>query len=310
MLVAKKDFKQIREHLQKYIQPWYDQYVEPDARNPESKYPGPPVVAPIEADDYSEDEHLYMTVSVNTALSLVTVLSDDTLPDSAGIPQTVTQNRSWTEVASDSSHTSRATETTAQKECDPRTSDLISALSTSQAQVDLLQEQVAELRAERAETAKTIAEAVKTQVEQILAARMASSHEDHITGQQFNTFVQTQDRKIDELTSMFTQMMAAQQQYYRAPYYQQPISPSHKVATAQGSGGPSLGKCNATDDLKCVDDANRMETDEPEMSRKQSDYTLKTRGKISNHVNCWRNPVHAKYHFQKVRHKTAFQELQ
>ena len=27
VFVAEKDFKRIREHLQKYIQPWYDQYV-------------------------------------------------------------------------------------------------------------------------------------------------------------------------------------------------------------------------------------------------------------------------------------------
>ena len=157
--VTEKDFQRIRAHLQKYIKPWYDQFVEPEARNPESKFPGPPIVASIEADDYSEDEQSYMTVSVNTALSLTTVLSDDTFPASAGIPQTVTQNRSWADVASDSSQNSRATDQSPQRECDPKTSDIISALSTSQAQVDLLKAQVAELRAEREETANTIAEA-------------------------------------------------------------------------------------------------------------------------------------------------------
>jgi glycerophosphoryl diester phosphodiesterase len=271
--VMEKDFKRIREHLQKYIQPWYDQYVEPDARNPESKFPGPPVVAPIEADDYSEDEQSYMTVSVNTALSLVTVLSDDTLPESAGIPQTVTQHRSWAEAASDGSHTSRAAVTTAQKECDPKTSDLISALSTSQAQVDILKEQVAELRAEREETAKTIAEAVKQQVEQILSARTTTSQEAHITSQQFDTFVQSQDRKIDALTSLFTQMLAAQQQFYQAPFQQTTVPPHHKVADVNGSSrGPSLGKRNATEELETVDDAYCMETDEPDTSRKRLDY--------------------------------------
>jgi hypothetical protein len=180
--VTAKDFLQIRTHLQKYIQPWYDQFVEPDARNPESKFPGPPIVASIEADDYSEDEHSYMTVSVNTALSIVTVLSDDTVSETAGIPQTVTQNRNWADVASDSSQNSRATAKSTQNESDPKTSDLISAFSTSQAQVDLLKEQVAELRAEREEIAKTIAEAVKTQFEQILATRMPATNEDHITG--------------------------------------------------------------------------------------------------------------------------------
>ena len=170
-----------------------------------------------------------MTVSVNTVLSLVTVLSDDTIPDSAGIPLTVSQHRSWADVASETSQTSRAAEPTFQKEYDAKTSDLISALSTSQAQVDILKEQVAELRAERGKTAKTIAEAVKAQVEQILEEQTTPSHENHVTGQQFDVFVQTQDRKIDALTSMLTHMMAAQQQFYQAPYHQ----PSQNTPTKQ-----------------------------------------------------------------------------
>ena len=271
--VTEKDFQRIRAHLQKYIQPWYDQFVEPDARNPESMFPGPPMVAPIEADDYSENEDSYMTVSVNTALSLVTVLSDDTIPEEAGIPKTVTQTRNWAEVASDSSQISRATEATAQKACDPKTSDLISALSTSQAQVDLLKEQVAELRAEREETAKTIAEAVKKQVEQILAAKTPTTGEDHITGQQFTLFVQTQDRKFDALTSMFTQMMAAQQQFYKAAVpHQQTATTYPGTSPTLENKGPSLGKRNATDDLEVVHDPDRMEIDDEETSRKRSDY--------------------------------------
>ena len=197
---TEKDFQHIRTRLQTYIQPWYDQFVEPDARNPESKFPGPPIVAPIEADDYSDDEHSYMTVSVNTALSFAIVLSDDTTPELAGIPKTVTQTRNWADVASDSSQNSRTTAQTPQNENDPKTSDPISALSTSQAQVDLLkEEQVAELRAERKEATKRIAEAVKQQVEQILMARATTTTENHITGQQFNMFVQmrSKDRCID-----------------------------------------------------------------------------------------------------------------
>ena len=268
--VTEKDFQRIRAHLQKYIKPWYDQFVEPDARNPESKFPGPSTVASIEADDYSEDEQSYMTVSVNTALSLTTVLSDDTLPESAGIPKTVTQNRSWADDASDSSQNSRAIDQTPQRECDPKTSDIISALSTSQAQVDLLKAQVAELRAEREETANTIAEAVKKQVEQILATRTATINEDHIAGQQFNMFVPTQDRKIDALTSMFTQMMTAQQQFYQAP--SRHLAPTQQdTETTFENKGPTLGKRNAIGDLDEVYDADRMETDDQETSRKRSD---------------------------------------
>jgi hypothetical protein len=76
--VLEKDFQRVREHFQKYLQAWYDQYVEPDAQNPEHKFQGPPIVAPIEADDYSDDDQSYMTVSINTAMSLASVLSDET----------------------------------------------------------------------------------------------------------------------------------------------------------------------------------------------------------------------------------------
>ena len=95
--------------MKKYLLPWYEQYLEPDALNPEYKYPGPPNVAPIDADDYSDDKQPNMTVSVNTAMSMASVFSDNTnlepeIPAAVGgVPC------SWAEVASDVSLASRNT---------------------------------------------------------------------------------------------------------------------------------------------------------------------------------------------------------
>jgi hypothetical protein len=186
--------------------------VEPDARNPESKFPGPPIVAPIDADDYSDNEHSYMNVSVNTAMSLVSVLSEETVQETTGIPTQVMPRR-WADVASDLSQTTKNSSSQDMSNSDGfiKPSDLISALSSSRAEVDLLKEQVAELRAEREKTASTIAEAVKQQVAQVLADQLKpASDAESITGQQFQEYIRTQDRKFEALTAMFTQMMASQ----------------------------------------------------------------------------------------------------
>ena len=55
VLVTEKDFQSVCNHMKKYIMSWHEQYVEPDALNPEYKYPGPLNVAPIDADEYSDD---------------------------------------------------------------------------------------------------------------------------------------------------------------------------------------------------------------------------------------------------------------
>ena len=256
VLVTEKDFKKVREHFQKYLIPWYDQYVEPDARNPESRYPGPPAVASIDADDYSEDEKSYMTVSVNTALSMTSVLSDDSSPESSDIPALVAP-RKWADVASDMSTHSRSSKKDKSNAVFSEASELISALSNSQAEVAILKEQVAELRAERETTAATIAEAVKQQVAQVLATQMPRpAQEDTITGQQFQMYMQMQDQRFDALTAMFTQMMTTQM--------------SHHAATEKQ--GVALGKRNAAQDLEEVHNVDRMETDEPANTRKRSDY--------------------------------------
>ena len=202
-----------------------------------------------------------MTVSVNTTLSLTLVLSDDSSPEPSGIPSHVTSRR-WADVASDMSYHSRTSQVKdIHSETFPNASDLISALSSSRAEVDLLKEQVAELRAERETTATTIAEAVKQQVAQVLAAQLKPILEDHITGQQFHIYIQTQDRKFEALTAMFTQMMATQmpQNAFNQTHVENPQGLPNLAAIQ----GLALGKRNAVQDLEEVLELNQASDIEP-----------------------------------------------
>ena len=149
-------------------------------------------------------------------------------------------------------------------------SELISALSNSQAEVEILKEQVAELRAERESTAATIAEVVKQQVAQVLAAQLRPVQEDHITGQQFQMYMQTQEQKFDALTAMFTQMMATQMSHHAGT--QAHVSNMQDTYSPNEMQGATLGKRSAAQDLEEVDNVDRMETDEPANTRKRSDY--------------------------------------
>ena len=75
--VHEKDFTRIRKHLQENLRSWYKTHVTADAQNPEGAFLGPPEVSPISSDDYSDGEQSYMTVSINAAMSLVSLLSDE-----------------------------------------------------------------------------------------------------------------------------------------------------------------------------------------------------------------------------------------
>jgi hypothetical protein len=69
-------------------------------------------------DDYSTDEKSYMTISVNSAMSFGSVLSDDSLPEALGghsdparTPTTTPGIRTWAHLASDSLHASNVKST-------------------------------------------------------------------------------------------------------------------------------------------------------------------------------------------------------
>ncbi len=79
ILVHQKDYHRVREHLKEVLTHWYDTYVEPDAKVPDTRYPGKPEVSPIESDGFSQGNNTYMTVSINTAMSISSAVSNDSL---------------------------------------------------------------------------------------------------------------------------------------------------------------------------------------------------------------------------------------
>jgi hypothetical protein len=81
VLVHQKDYHRVRDYLKDVIPMWYNDFVEPDAKAPEHRYPGPPEVSPIDSDNSSQGDQTYMTISVNTAMSFGSNLSRDSPPN-------------------------------------------------------------------------------------------------------------------------------------------------------------------------------------------------------------------------------------
>ena len=148
--------------------------------------------------------------------------------------------------------------------------DSTSALSSSQAEVNTLRDQVAELKAEREKTAQLIAEAVKQQVAEALAAQIPPpAREDHVTSQQFTLFLQAQDRKFDVLTTMFAHMLSTQPGHEN--HATRPAATLLRYQDDSVQNAQILGKRTAQDDIDSRIDTDLMETDEFETTRKRLD---------------------------------------
>jgi hypothetical protein len=121
---------------------------------------------------------------------------------------------------SEVTYNSRSTIGNIKKGTDPSDTDFLTAILSSRAEVSSLKEQVAKLIAERETAAQTIAEAVEQQVSQALAERL-NTVQVQVTGQQFSLFIQTQERKFDALTSMFSHMLMNSNQVTPVQYVHQ-----------------------------------------------------------------------------------------
>ena len=212
-----------------------------------------------------------MTVSVNTAMSLASGLSDDTNTVELAIPAAVGgASPTWAEVASDVSQPTNNNVRTSPQGSNRTDADLTSALSSSQAEVNTLRDQVAELKAEREKTAQLIAEAVKQQVAEALAAQIPPpAREDHVTSQQFTLFLQAQDRKFDVLTTMFAHMLSTQPGHEN--HATRPAATLLRYQDDSVQNAQILGKRTAQDDIDSRIDTDLMETDEFETTRKRLD---------------------------------------
>jgi hypothetical protein len=80
VLAHQKNYHRVRDHLKEVIPKWYDEFVEPDAKAPEYRYPGPPGVSPIKSDNDSQGDQTHMSISINTAMSRSSNNSQDSPP--------------------------------------------------------------------------------------------------------------------------------------------------------------------------------------------------------------------------------------
>ena len=281
--VHEKDFQRIRKHLQQHLKSWYATHVTVDAQNSEGAFVGSPEVAPISSDNYSDGEQSYMTVSINAAMSLVSLLSDDdgNTIQTQGIPadtQTAkpipTRIHGWATPSAPTVETpSSATQ--------PSTIDqaILNDLASSRAEVEALKVQVTQLVAQRESQAQQIAEAVHAQVTLALASQHPPASTPTpiapVTQDQFAEFLNMQATKFDTMTAMFRDIIVQNMNNQtKSPVPED--NPPFQTTTPPPSGekGSNATKRNATIDLERVlesDNDMEVESDLSSSSRKRND---------------------------------------
>ena len=191
ILVHKDQYHAARDQLMDELTTWIDDNAAPDAKATLIKYQSPPEVAPINSDGFSRGEHSYMNLSVNTALSVGSALSDESPPayvfhntkhqkssdDSEsmlGGSQTKSANRTRTWADRVAGHSTSVTEDLdiGQPSIFDQ-STIISDLESSRAEVETLKYIVAQLEAERAEQKKALSETVQQQVSKAVQDQMS-----------------------------------------------------------------------------------------------------------------------------------------
>ena len=211
VLVHQKNYHRVRQYLKDVIPQWYEDYVEPDAKAPEGRYPGKPEVSQTDSDGYSQGDNSYMNISINTAMSLGSAISNDTSPPSyvyqreknespdASTIDTSTlgdsrthssgHQRSWADAVKKSHARSFQNESVVSPH--DTQNALKEDLENSRAEVAALKEKLVQMERDSEKAREMMEEKVKHQVDQALKV-------------QFEAFAK-------EMTFQFAQMMMSQQ---------------------------------------------------------------------------------------------------
>ncbi len=259
--VKQKDFTHVRQYLSRNLSEWYNTHVTPDGRNQEGQFPGAPAVAPITGDKYSDDEHSYMSVSINTAMSMVSVLSDDEDTPKATTQVVPSSIKGWPPP----SGVTVASSTPSTDQISALDQSFINDLASSRQEVEALKNQVSQLVAQCESQAQQIAAAVHQQVVAALAALPQGSISTQeqppnaITQDQFTMFVQSQDSKFESMMQLFRDMME-QKSNHHPPELGQSKSNSNK-----------RGATGNLDDMLNQDDQMEFDPKIPG-SRKRNDH--------------------------------------
>ena len=182
ILIHQKYYNATRELLTDKLAHWVNQYAASDAKATLAKYPGPPEVANTSSDGFSRGEDSYMTISVNSALSISSAISDSSPPtfvfqrdrdsDTSTLEGSRTYtssiSRTWADTVAGRS-TSRTNQDQPLKENNDK---ILHELATSQAEVELLKIRLARMETERLEQQQSLAEIVQDQVAKAVQAQM------------------------------------------------------------------------------------------------------------------------------------------
>jgi hypothetical protein len=232
VLVHQKNYHQVRTYLKDVVPKWYEEYVEPDAKAPDNRYPGQPEVSPIESDGISQGDHTYMTVSINTAMSISSNISNNSPPSfiypkdqqsttdesTLGGSQATSSNigRSWADKVR-GSRISSSSEPTSTVESE-RQRALEKELATSREEVAALKERLAKIegaqvRDQELGTGRAAAAELKATIARLEKERIAEREAiDEKVRHQVNEALQVQFKSFaHEMTTMFSQMMMIQQ---------------------------------------------------------------------------------------------------
>lgn len=166
---------------------WIEDNAAPDAKATLIKYPTSPEVAPIRSDGFSSGEQSYMNISVNTAFSVGSAISDTSPPtyifqdtktrmssdDSTLEGSQTTSSRGHNHTWADTvvgCKSAKGSPDIVQASIDQST--IVSDLESSRAEVETLKSKVAQLEAERAEHQKVLADTVQEQVSKAVQDQM------------------------------------------------------------------------------------------------------------------------------------------
>ncbi len=174
--------------LRRNFQHWIEEQAASDAITTLNKYPSPPPeVAPINSyDGLSNGESSYLTISVNTAFSIVSMISDSSPPaylfqdvkemlsdaTALGGSRTTSSDRTRTWADTVGGRRTSATELPNAEPAGIYQSTIISDLESSRAEVETLKSKVAQLEVERIEHQKTLASTVQEQVSKAVQDQM------------------------------------------------------------------------------------------------------------------------------------------
>ena len=220
--------------MKEVIPKWYEEYVEPDAKAPENRYPGPPEVSPIESDGISQGDHTYLSISINTAMSINSNISNDSPPSfifpkdqqsttdesTLGGSQANSSNigRTWADkVRGSRTYSSSEPTSTAESE---RQRALQQELAISREEVAALKDRLAKIEGARIqdqelETSRLAIAELKETIAHMEQERNAERESiDDKVKQQVAQALQAQFQSFaQEMTTMFAQMLRSQQQH-------------------------------------------------------------------------------------------------